>query len=83
MSVFNQAMSDPVIKKLILIEFGFGEVSPVKVEKWIKKHYPHKYAEYKRDLRTQKVLPFKQEMMSKTQRSALLDKEEIYRDFYK
>lgn len=40
MRIYDAIMLHPTYKKEVLIEFGFGEVSPLEVERWFKNEYP-------------------------------------------
>jgi len=85
MSIYDLAMQDKEFRKLVLIEFGFGEHIPLKVEKWLKKNYPYKVAEW-RKLRVslkENVTPLYQQGMTMEERTALLEKEEKMRLFNK
>lgn len=72
MSIFEIAMSHDVLKRKILIEFGFGEVSPKEVEKWIRHTYPLIYKELKRQ-KSGNLIELKAETMTREQRSEILD----------
>ncbi|MCX2884493.1 hypothetical protein OQE43_09155 [Bacillus velezensis] len=36
LTIYEQIMKDPSFRKAALVKFGFGQVAPVKVEKWLK-----------------------------------------------
>lgn len=78
MSIYELAMQDREFRRLILIEFSFGEHQPQKIEKWLKKKYPYKVAEWRKVRINQKVVPMVAEGMTKEERTAILDKEEMY-----
>lgn len=82
MSIYEQAMQDQQFRKIVLVQFGFGEHVPVKVERFLKKNYPYKVAEWRKQAASQKVVPMVAEGMSKGQRDKILDKEEAYSKFF-
>jgi hypothetical protein len=83
MSIYELAMQDPVVQKKVLIEFGFGSVNPIKVERWLKKNHPYYYYELKRKAVSQKVVPLEVESMDKDRRNKILDAEATYSEFYR
>ncbi|KDE21603.1 hypothetical protein EF83_23005 [Bacillus subtilis] len=78
LTIYEQIMKDPSFRKVALIKFGFGRVSPVKVEKWFKGYYPPKYHEFKQLAKWSNVTELHREAMTKEQRNKILDLEEIY-----
>ena len=47
MRMYDLIMMMPILKKEVLIQFGFGEVNPKDVEQWIYQKYPNDYKELK------------------------------------
>ncbi|MES9779260.1 hypothetical protein [Bacillus velezensis] len=78
LTIYEQIMKDPSFRKAALVKFGFGQVSPVKVEKWFKGYYPPKYHEFKQLAKRSNVTELHREAMTKEQRNKILDLEEIY-----
>ena len=78
LTIYEQIMKDPSFRKAALVKFGFGQVSPVKVEKWFKGYSPSKYHEFKQLAKRSNVTELHKEAMTKEQRSKILDLEEIY-----
>ncbi|USK69196.1 hypothetical protein [Peribacillus asahii] len=74
MTIVEQAMQNEELRKAILIEFGFGEVKPKKVEKWLKEQYPVQFAELKRNTKKSNVLQFSTELTTAEERTAFLDR---------
>ncbi|WP_238156970.1 hypothetical protein [Bacillus amyloliquefaciens] len=75
-------MSHPESKKAVLIKFGFGELSPIKVEKWFKSYNPPKYYEFRKEANNNKVTELHTQAMTKEQRTRLLNLEEVFNDGY-
>lgn len=81
MRIYDGIMLEVDLKKEILIEFGFGEVSPIEVEKYIRNKYPMRYKTIKIGVTrinevyksNNLVIPFKTETMTREQRNATLD----------
>ncbi|MGP7815533.1 hypothetical protein ACTXGU_00065 [Niallia sp. 01092] len=84
MSIYDLAMQDPQFRRIILVEFGFGDHPVIKVEKWLKKNYPYKVAEWKKQVAKGNVTQLHREGMAREERDRLLDKamslNEIFRD---
>ena len=78
LTIYEQIMKDPSFRKAALVKFGFGQVSPVKVEKWFKGDLPAKYQEVKQLAKRSNVAELHREAMTKEQRDKILDLEEIY-----
>lgn len=78
LTIYEQIMKDPSFRKAALVKFGFGQVAPVKVEKWFKGYYPPKYHEFKQLAKRSNVTELHREAMTKEQRNKILDLEEIY-----
>lgn len=72
-------MKDPYLSKKVLIQFGFGEVTPIKIERWVKREFPNLYYQCRRAVKKDKVVPIQVEAMSRERRDSILDKEEVYR----
>jgi hypothetical protein len=83
MTIFELMMEDPIIRKQVLIQFGFGEINPKRAENWYKKFYPPMYHQLKRKAKAQKVVQFSVEGMAKEERDRLLDLEQAYSDLVK
>ena len=76
MTIYDLMMQDEKIKKSVLIEFGFGEISPKKVEAWFKKLNPDTYAQFKQQCKNSNVLGFNPksvEATTRAERDAILD----------
>lgn len=73
-------MNHPESKKAVLIKFGFGQLSPIKVEKWFKSYNPPKYYEFRKAANNNKVTDLHTQAMTKEQRTRLLNLEEIIND---
>ena len=77
MRIFDELMKDSHIKRAVLVEFGFGDVSKKKVVDWVKKQFPLQFADIKKGIPTSKVVGFssgESEMMTAKERSDILDK---------
>jgi len=75
-TIYDVIMLDPELKKEVLIQFGFGQVEPRKVEEWFKKERPQTFHTLKKALRNDKVLGFnpkESEASSKEYRNQVLD----------
>ena len=88
MRMYDVIMMHPTYKKEVLTEFGFGEVSPLEVERWFRETYPMVYKQVKVNLayfnkavggRTN-LIPFKVEATTQQERSAILDSVMTYVD---
>lgn len=79
MSIYKEIMNDSYLSKQVLIHFGFGEVTPIKIERWVKKEFPNLYYQCKRAAKKDNIIPMRVEAMSKERRDSILDKEEVYR----
>lgn len=66
-------MDDQSLRKKVLIEFGFGTVNPIKVEKWVKKHYPATFNQLRKNAVQEKVIHMEREAMTAQQRTKLID----------
>ncbi|WEZ09559.1 hypothetical protein P5663_06860 [Priestia flexa] len=73
MNLYELIMSDEVLRKKVLIEFGFGKVSPAKVEKWVRQHYPMTFNNLLKQAARRKVLQFEAETMTADERTKILD----------
>ncbi|WP_280157039.1 MULTISPECIES: hypothetical protein [Bacillus amyloliquefaciens group] len=80
MTVYEKIMSHPESKKAVLIKFGFGQLSPIKVEKWFKSYNPPKYYEFRKAANHRKVTDLHTQAMTKDQRTHLLNLEEVFND---
>lgn len=78
MSTYNEIMKDPFLSRQVLIEFGFGAVKPIKVERWVKKNYPNLFYKCRREANKNKIVQLEVEQMSKERRDSILDKEEVF-----
>ncbi|MFJ8264763.1 hypothetical protein [Peribacillus asahii] len=74
MTIVEQAMKNAELRRAILVEFGFGEVKPKKVEKWLKEHYPVQFAKLKSNTKKSNVLQFSTELTTAEERTAFLDR---------
>jgi hypothetical protein len=75
--LFTQLMKDEDIKKAVLVEFGFGNVNKLKVNKWVKEQFPVQYAEIKKNIPSKKVVEFasnETEMTTREERDVFLDR---------
>ncbi|MCC9021693.1 hypothetical protein [Bacillus nakamurai] len=82
MTIFERIMNQPESKKAVLIKFGFGQLSPIKVEKWFKSYNPPKYYEFRKAANSNKVTDLHTQAMTKEQRTHLLNLEEVFNDGY-
>lgn len=73
MNLYELIMSDEVLRKKVLIEFGFGKVSPAKVEKWVRQNYPMTFNNLLKQAAKRKVLQFETETMTADERTKILD----------
>lgn len=81
MRIYEAIMLHPTYKKEVLIEFGFGEVSPLRVERWFRIEYPMTYKRIKSNLKyfnevvgeATNMIPIKTEATTREERSAILD----------
>jgi len=81
MKMYDVIMMHPAYKKEMLIEFGFGEFSPLEVERWFRQTYPMTNKQYKENLKYVNelinegtiVVPFKLEAMTQQERSVMVD----------
>ncbi|MDM5216885.1 hypothetical protein [Bacillus velezensis] len=80
MTVYEKIMNHPESKKAALIKFGFGQLSPIKVEKWFKSYNPPKYYEFRKAANNNKVTDLYTQAMTKEQRTRLLKLEEVFND---
>lgn len=78
MSTYNEIMKDPFLSRQVLIEFGFGKVTPVKIERWVKKNYPNLFYKCRREANRSKVVQLEVETMSKERRDSILDMEDAF-----
>ncbi|MGD6831405.1 hypothetical protein ACQCT5_04545 [Sutcliffiella halmapala] len=77
MTVYDLIMQNDNYRKQVLIQFGFGEVQPKKVETWFKKLNPVVFNQFKKDLKNGNVVGFNPkttEATTREERDALLDK---------
>lgn len=77
MTVYDLIMQNENYRKQVLIQFGFGEVQPKKVESWFKKLNPLVFNQFKKDLKNGNVVGFNPkttEATTREERDALLDK---------
>ncbi|MEC5261352.1 MULTISPECIES: hypothetical protein [Bacillus amyloliquefaciens group] len=79
-TIYEQIMNHPESKKAVLIKFGFGQLSPIKVEKWFKSYNPPKYYEFRKVANHRKVTDLHTQAMTKDQRTHLLNLEEVFND---
>ncbi|WIT26832.1 hypothetical protein [Bacillus phage SPbetaL1] len=80
MTVYEKIISHPESKKAVFIKFGFGQLSPIKVEKWFKSYNPSKYQEFRKAANNNKVTDLHTQAMTKEQRTHLLNLEEVFND---
>lgn len=73
MSIAELAMQNPDLRRAILVEFGFGHVSPKKVEKWLREKYTVQYAELKRNSKKSNVIQFETELTTSEHRTKILN----------
>ncbi|MEC1697736.1 hypothetical protein [Schinkia azotoformans] len=76
MTIYDLMMQDEKIKKSVLIEFGFSELQPRKVEEWFKKENPDTYAQFKQQCKNDNVIGFNPksvEASTRAERDAILD----------
>lgn len=77
MRIFDELMKDSHIKRAVLVEFGFGDVSKKKVVDWVKKQFPLQFADIKKGIPTSKVVGFssgESEMMTAKERTDFLNR---------
>ncbi|MEC2354098.1 hypothetical protein [Bacillus velezensis] len=80
LTIYEQIMNHPESKKVALIKFGFGQLSPIKVEKWFKSYNPPKYYAFRKAANNNKVTDLHTQAMTKEQRTRLLNLEEVFND---
>lgn len=72
--MYNILMNDKDVKRAVLIEFGFGEVNPKEVEKWVRVNFPMEYKALKAYKNHESnVIYLERENMTVDERSKLLD----------
>lgn len=81
MRMYDAIMMHPTYRREVLVQFGFGEVKPIKVERWFKEKYPVVSKQYKDNLKvvnellgeSDNLIQFKTEAMTREERKTLLD----------
>ena len=73
MNMYELIMNDQKLRKQVLIEFGFGTVNPIKVEKWVKKHYPSSFNQLRKNAVQEKIVQLEREATTAEYRTKLID----------